>query len=317
MPRTVVALGGNTLLQDGGSAADQQEKIGNAADVMATLANRGRDLLVTHGNGPHVGQLLLQQEALETDGEHPLDVLVAETQAQIGYPLQRELGNRLDQQVTTVVTQSLVDPDDPAFEDPSKPVGPYYDAAEAAEKPFETAEVSRPSGERAYRRVVPSPEPRAVVEAEVLGELAEHALVVCAGGGGIPVVRGEDGLRGVEAVVDKDRTSQVLAAAVDADELIVLTDVDAAYLDFGTEDQRPLGAVGASTLRRHLADGAFGEGSMAPKVEAAARFVENGGDRAVITSAERVEAALDGEAGTRVTAGRDRTEKGPSRTATK
>lgn len=302
MSRIVVALGGNTLLGDGGGPGEQRERIDSAAGVIAPLQERARDLLVTHGNGPQVGRLLLREEATAAAADaEPLDRLVAQTQAEIGYPLQQALGNRLEGQVATVVTQTLVDADDPAFEDPAKPVGPFYDAEEAAEKPFETAEVTRASGEPAHRRVVPSPEPRAIVEADLLADLVGRAVVVCAGGGGVPVVREDEQLRGVEAVVDKDRASQVLAEEVGADELLVLTDVDAAYLGFGSENQRPIGAADAATLREHLAAGEFGEGSMRPKVEAAVRFVEHGGDRAVITSPGKLAAALDGEAGTRVT----------------
>ena len=307
MTRTVVALGGNTLLRRGEQSLDaERRRIREAAALVARLRDRGREIVLTHGNGPQVGHLLLQQEAADVPAQ-PLDVLVAETQAQLGYPLQRELGNRFDDGAVTVVTQVRVDPDDPAFDEPTKPVGPFYTAEEAASKPFETARVSTGDDEPAYRRVVPSPTPTSVVEsAQVRDLLSSGTAVVAGGGGGVPVVdeetdAGERRLRGVEAVVDKDRTSQVLGTELDAAELLVLTDVSHAYLDYGTDDQRPLTAVTPAELRRHADAGEFAAGSMRPKVEACADFVDGGGDRAMITSPDHLWAALDGEAGTRVT----------------
>ncbi|MFB6120213.1 MAG: carbamate kinase [Halobacteriaceae archaeon] len=301
MATVVVALGGNTLLRGGeGSIAEQREQVDRAANRLAPLRERGDDLVVTHGNGPQVGDLLLQQEGAEHP--RPLDVLVAETQAQIGYLLAQALAPRLDGAAAAVVTQSVVDPDDPAFDDPSKPVGPYYSAEEAESKAFETTAVTRPDGSTAHRRVVPSPEPTAVVESERIASLVgDGRPVVCAGGGGVPVVREDDDLRGVPAVIDKDHTARVLGDALGADELLFLTDVDCTYLNFGESDQRPIHAASVDEMRRHLDAGEFGEGSMRPKVEAAVRFVADGGERAVITSPERLPAALDGEAGTRIT----------------
>ncbi|MFB6154732.1 MAG: carbamate kinase [Haloferacaceae archaeon] len=353
MTRTVVALGGNTLLRRGeDSLAGERRRIREAAALVADLRDRGREVVLTHGNGPQVGNLLLQQEATDVPSL-PLDVLVAETQAQIGYPLQRELDNRLgDGEAVTVVTQVRVDPEDPAFSEPTKPVGPFYSREEADGKEFETAQVTTRDGEEAFRRVVPSPAPESVVEADRIRRLVEGgATVVAGGGGGVPVVAddgqrgggvgrgggkarggdderddasggdgdvgdvgggdgvggderddagGDPDLRGVEAVVDKDRTSQVLGTELGADELLVLTDVDCAYLGFGTDDRRPLREVTPEELRRHVASGEFGEGSMRPKAEACADFVDAGGDRAMITSPERLGDALAGEAGTHV-----------------
>jgi carbamate kinase len=199
------------------------------------------------------------------------------------------------------VTQTVVDAADPAFDDPTKPVGPFYTEAEAAEKPFETRAVG--DGDRPYRRVVPSPEPVELVESEEIAELvARGNHVVCAGGGGVPVVR-DDRLEGVEAVVDKDLASEVLAVDLGADALVLLTDVPYAYVNYGEADERPLEDVTVETLRAHLDAGEFGAGSMQPKVDACCRFVEAGGDRAVITTPDRLEDALAGEAGTQV--GRD------------
>ncbi|MEF8757379.1 MAG: carbamate kinase [Halobacteriales archaeon] len=303
MTRTVVALGGNTLLKDGGAATEQFRRIEESADAIARLRETGRDLLLTHGNGPQVGHLLLQQEATATDSDDmPLDVLVAETQAQIGYPLQQALYERLGETVVTVVTQVLVDDDDPAFDEPTKPVGPWYGEAEAEAKPFETTEARRSDGEVGYRRVVPSPPPKSVVEADRITELSRAgATVIAGGGGGVPVVREDGDLHGVEAVVDKDRTAAALGRNIDADELLILTDVDAAYLDYGDPDQRPIREADAVTMREHLDAGEFGAGSMGPKIEAAVDFVEGGGDRAVVTSLSAAEDALAGGAGTVVT----------------
>jgi carbamate kinase len=298
----VVALGGNTLLGEHGpwTLDEQLAVIEETARRIAAAVGAGHDVVVTHGNGPQVGNLLLQQERVGETPQLPLDVLVAETQAQIGYLLQQALDNELagPTDFITVVTQVVVDADDPAFENPTKPVGPFYTEAEASAKPFETRAVS--TGDRPYRRVVPSPDPVELVEGDEIARLVERGtLVICAGGGGVPVVR-DGGLRGVEAVVDKDRASQLLASELGSDALVILTDVEYAYVDYGGPDQRPLRRVSAGELRDHLDAGEFGEGSMRPKVEACLRFVERGGERAVITSPDRLTGALAGEAGTRV-----------------
>ncbi|RLM56458.1 carbamate kinase [Halobellus sp. Atlit-31R] len=299
----VVALGGNTLLGEHGpwTLAEQLAVVERTAARIATVADAGYDVVLTHGNGPQVGNRLLQQEGASETPQLPLDVLVAETQAQIGYLLQQALDNERDAETDsiTIVTQVVVDGDDPAFAEPTKPVGPFYTAAEAEGKPFETRAVS--SGERPHRRVVPSPEPVEIVEADEIGQLVERGnSVVCAGGGGVPVVRDERGLRGVEAVVDKDHTSRLLASELGAETLVVLTDVAHAYVNYQEPDQRPLGDVGAAELRAHLDAGEFGAGSMRPKVEACLQFVENGGERAIVTTPEQLPAALAGDAGTQV-----------------
>jgi len=300
----VVALGGNTLLgeQGPGSIDEQLDVIARTGRQIADAIRTGYDVVLTHGNGPQVGNLLLQQERVSETPELPLDVLVAETQAQIGYLLQQALDNELadSPDFITVVTQVVVDPDDPAFQNPTKPIGPFYTEAEAAEKPFETRHVS--TGDRPYRRVVPSPEPVELVEGEEITRLVERGnLVITAGGGGVPVVR-DDGLRGVEAVVDKDRASQLLASKLGADTLVILTDVEFAYVNYDTPDQRPLCGPSPEELRAQLDAGEFGEGSMQPKIEACLRFVEQGGERAVITSPEHLMDALGGETGTQVRA---------------
>jgi len=297
----VVALGGNTLLEEGAGPLDEQRSvIRQTAARVADVVEGGHNVVLTHGNGPQVGNLLLQQECADGVFQRPLDVLVAETQAQIGYLLQQALTDELPDQrsALTVVTQTVVDADDRAFQEPTKPVGPFYTETEAAAKPFETRRVT--DGERPCRRVVPSPEPRELVESDEIAGLVERGtLPICAGGGGVPVVR-DEGLRGIEAVVDKDRASQVLASELGAGALVVLTDVEHACVNYGEPDQRPLGQVTAGELRGHLAAGEFGAGSMQPKVEACLRFVEAGGDRAVITSPDKLCVALDGDAGTQI-----------------
>ena len=301
---TVIALGGNTLLGEHGpwTIEEQRAVIEATARSVVAAIHAGYQVVLTHGNGPQVGNLLLQQEMAPETPQLPLDVLVAETQAQLGYLLQQALDNELTDSTDfiTIVTQARVDPDDPAFDDPAKPIGPFYSEAEAAEKPFETRMVS--SGTRPYRRVVPSPEPIEIIEADEIARLVERGdLVICAGGGGVPVIR-NDGLRGVEAVIDKDLTSQLLATALGAERLVILTDVEYAYLNFGESNQRPIHEVTPDELRRHLDQDEFGAGSMRPKVDACLRFIDDGGRLAAITSPDALEDALAGNAGTRLIA---------------
>jgi len=296
----VVALGGNALLRGGeGTIEDQRRSIRQTAPHIGALYEDGHDLVFTHGNGPQVGQLLLQNEESTSVTPKPLDVLGAESQAQIGYLLQQELHNALDVTPVTTVTQTRVDPDDPAFDEPTKPVGPFYEEDQVAEKEFPVKQVTTNDGGLAYRRVVPSPEPVEIVESERIGALIDTGQpVICVGGGGVPVVEEDGDVRGVEAVIDKDRATQVLANDIGADELLLLTDVEAAYRNFGTDDQERLAELTPEEARRLLDAGEFGEGSMAPKVEACAEFVENGGERAIITSTETATEALTGSAGT-------------------
>jgi carbamate kinase len=228
-------------------------------------------------------------------------VLVAETQAQIGYVLQQELRNILEKPVGTLITQVRVDAHDPAFENPTKPVGPYYDADTARSKPFQTRLITRSDGRSMYRRVVPSPAPIEIIESSQIESLLEDGtIIITVGGGGIPVVRERGSLRGVEAVIDKDLASAVLGKEIGADTLLVLTDVEFAYLDFGESSQRPLHQVTPAEMREYLDAGEFATGSMGPKVEAAIEFVESGGDRAIITAVDYVDDALDGESGTEI-----------------
>lgn len=288
--RIVTALGGNALLDpDAEPDHDSQlENVRRTAGKLAGLIEDGHELVITHGNGPQAGNILLQQE--RTPPAMPLDVVVAETQGQIGYMLQRELGNRLDTRPATVLTQVEVDPDSPASEEPSKPVGPFYTAEEAEEATGTIKEVG--SGDRPYRRVVPSPDPISIIETDAITSLlGEDGLVIAAGGGGIPVTA--DG-EGVEAVIDKDRTSSLLAREIDARKLLILTDVEHVERGHGTGDAEPIETMTPEEARELAEDGEFGEGSMRPKVLAAASFVEETGEEAVITSLEHAREAIDG-----------------------
>jgi carbamate kinase len=300
--RIVVALGGNALLQRGQTpdAEVQEDNVRRAVDALAPLA-RDHELVVTHGNGPQVGVLALQSASdphLTTP--YPFDVLGAQTQGMIGYWLLQSMQNHLpDRQVAAIINQTLVEAADPAFADPTKFVGEVYEKDEADRLAAERGWAIRADGD-GWRRVVGSPRPQRVVETRLIRLLLESgAVVVCAGGGGVPVIRDGTGqLRGVEAVVDKDLTSSVLAEALDADVLLVLTDVAAVMTDFGRPTQAPIPRSTPHALREQ----GFPSGSMGPKVEAVCRFVELTGGMAAIGSLEDAAAILRGEAGTVVTA---------------
>ena len=322
--RVVVALGGNALLRGDGGYEGQRAAVAATAARVADVMREGVEVVLTHGNGPQVGDRMLQQDATEEAPRMPLDVLVAETQGQLGYVLQRELDAALAagagaadasrdgaadgdegagadaEEYVALVTQVVVDPDDPAFDEPTKPVGPWYTAEEAAARGFATRAVG--SGDRPYRRVVPSPAPQRVVEDDEVAALLDRGKhVICAGGGGVPVARSSDGgLAGVEAVVDKDATSRLVAETVDADALVLATDVPYAYRGWGTDDEEPIAEATPGELRELLDAGAFAEGSMAPKVRAAAGFVEATRRRAAICGLDDLEDAVRGAAGTRV-----------------
>jgi carbamate kinase len=299
MPLAVAALGGNVILGGGASPLD----LGAAPVSLARLAGLGWDLVVTHGNGPQVGDLLL---GLEASGRLPsLDVLDAQTEGSLGYALQQSLGNALGRaglarDVASLVTQTVVDAHDPAFSDPTKPVGPFYSGdraqALAAERGWKLVE----DAGRGFRRVVPSPQPLEIVEWRAIRALARAGVVtVSVGGGGIPVVRLWDGsLRGVEAVVDKDRASSLLARKLEADLLVIFTAVPEVLLDFRRPGERPLRRLSVAEARAHLAAGQFAAGSMGPKVEAAAAFTVATSNPAIITSPERLLDALVGTSGT-------------------
>lgn len=271
-----------------------------------TLVDRGYHIVITHGNGPQVGSLL---ERDEHRGDRlptlPLDVLVAQTEGSLGYYMQQALLNSLRRRgirrfVVTVITQVVVDAADPAFDEPTKPVGPFLSAEEARRREAEFGWIMGEDSGRGWRRLVPSPIPQKVIQRQMIGEaVAQGHIVVAAGGGGIPVRKtGAGDYEGVEAVIDKDRTSGVLARDINADLLLILTAVDCAYLGFQTETPEPLGAVTLAECARYMRDGHFPPGSMGPKVEAIHDFLLAGGPRGLITSPERLDDALAGAAGT-------------------
>jgi len=296
--RVVAALGGNALLERGEKpdADIQEHHVQQAVAALAPLA-RSQDLVVTHGNGPQVGMLALESASDPAlTRPYSLDVLGAQTQGMIGYWLARELrGVASGKPAGCLVGQTRVDPDDPAFADPAKFVGPVYEEKQARDLAAERGWVVRQDG-KAWRRVVPSPEPLELVELPLIRVLLDSgALLVCAGGGGIPVVADASGaLRGVEAVVDKDLTAELLARAVNADALLLLTDVDAVIDGFGTPDARPIRRTTPAELRAR----SFPAGSMGPKVEAACRFVERTGKMAAIGRLDAATSLLRREAGT-------------------
>jgi carbamate kinase len=308
--RLVVALGGNAILRRGekGTAEEQLGHVRYAARRLAGLVEEGHRIAITHGNGPQVGDILLANEcARDTLPRMPLDVCGAESQGMLGYMIQQCLENALreegiDRRVITVVTQTVVDPADPAFSHPSKPIGPFYGEAEAGQLAEKEGWVIRPAGGGLFRRVVPSPAPLRVVEESSIRTLVDEGfIVIAAGGGGIPVVPDAAGnLTGIEAVIDKDLTAERLAAAIGAEVLLVLTDVEQVSLGFGTPRERPFRTARAAEVRAWLREGQFPEGSMGPKMEACARFVEEGGRCAIVTSLEKAGEGLEGKAGTRV-----------------
>jgi carbamate kinase len=299
--RLVVALGGNALLRRGQalSAVNQLDNVRVAAAQLARVALK-HEVVLTHGNGPQVGLLALQAAAYTAVQGYPLDVLGAQTDGMIGYLLEQELSNRLppDKVVVTLLTRVEVNLGDPAFAKPSKPIGPVYSRDEADRVAAEKRWVMAADG-AGFRRVVASPQPQRVLGLDPIRWLLDRqALVIAAGGGGIPVAMGDDGRsrHGVEAVIDKDLCSGLLARELNADCLVIATDVDAVYLDWGLPGQRALRHVSPDELARHR----FAAGSMGPKVEAASRFATATGRRALIGSLEHIEAMLDGQAGTDV-----------------
>ncbi|WP_222195531.1 carbamate kinase [Modestobacter italicus] len=304
--RVVIALGGNAMTGPDGSATPgaQRDAIAGAARHVAAVVATGAEVVLTHGNGPQVGNLLVKNElAAHEVPPVPLDWNVAQTQATIGFTLADELDAALaalgsSKRTAALVTRTLVDPADPGFRTPTKPVGRHL-PRERAQHFIDLGQVWEDRGERGWRRVVASPEPLSVVDVPAVSALsAAGFVVVCAGGGGVPVVGdGRDGaaLRGVEAVIDKDLTAALLARELGADTLVIATDVPHVMVDFGRPDARPLGRVTAPELRAHAAAGQFARGSMGPKVDAALRFVQQGGDRAVITSLEHISDAVAGD----------------------
>lgn len=311
MKRLVIAIGGNAILpaDRAGEPTVQRRRLEETCAKLAELAAAGHEFVITHGNGPQVGHILLQnEEARDRAPAMPLDVCVAESQAQIGYLLQQALGNAfasrgIHKAVVCVITQVLVDPADPAFANPTKPIGPYYTREDELivkrAKGWKLTYDSRGG----YRRVVPSPRPVEIVEADLIARLLgarDGRVVIAAGGGGIPVIRRDGRLVGVEAVVDKDLASAVLARAIRWKDLTIVTDVPRVTLDHGTASESALDRLTVAEAKRHLAAGQFPPGSMGPKIEAAIEFLEAGGTRVVITDLEHLLDAVAGREGTRI-----------------
>jgi carbamate kinase len=312
-PIVLVAMGGHAFMQKGeqGTIDDHEKNAAQIATLLMTLVERDYYICVTHGNGPQVGNLLLQQEhAREEVPSLPLDVLVAMTEGSLGYILQQALLNELRKRemkryVVTVVTQVVVDEKDPAFQAPSKPIGPFLSREEAERRRDRLGWQVKEDAGRGWRRLVPSPSPLRVIQRHMIRDAVRQGhIVVACGGGGIPVKRQADGqFAGLEAVIDKDLTSSVLATDVGAALLVILTAVPQVYVRYGTPEQRALGAVTLEEIERLHAEGHFPPGSMGPKIEAVVRFLRAGGRRALITNPESLPLAIEGRAGTHFVGG--------------
>lgn len=307
-PVLVIAIGGNAITKENqkGTLEEKLQNIENCVESIADLLEMGYQIVLTHGNGPQVGNILLQVEAAAlTVPSMPLDVCGAASQGQLGYLLQRSLNNKLKargikKEVVTILTQIVVDQADPAFLNPTKPIGPFYTELDAQRIVEEKSQVFKEDSGRGYRRVVPSPKPIKIVEKEIIQMLVkEGKLVITAGGGGIPVILSEEGyLQGVEAVIDKDWASAVLAGEINADLLIILTGVEQVAINFGKPNVKWIPSMTVAKAKEYRDEGHFPAGSMGPKMDAAINFVEKTGGRALITSLDKVGAALKRETGT-------------------
>jgi carbamate kinase len=308
--RIVIALGGNAILQPGqkGTAAEQIANIRSTAKQIASIVKAGHEVILTHGNGPQIGAIILQNMGTTAVPAMPMDICGAESQGLLGYLLQQQLGLALAEAdcprpLVTVVTQTLVSKDDPAFQKPSKPIGPFYSEAEAKAKQAAEGGTWVDDAGRGWRKVVPSPDPIRIVERDAIKVLVDAGfLTISVGGGGIPVVEKDGGYAGVEAVIDKDLGGERLATDVGAAVLMILTDAPQACLNYRKPDQVVLGAIGLEDARRYYAEGHFASGSMGPKVKAAIRFVEHGGRAAIIASLNHALEALEGKTGTSISA---------------
>jgi carbamate kinase len=309
-PIALIAFGGNALLrpEDRGTQEEQVARARQAARWLAEIVRHHYRLVIVHGNGPQVGNILIQAEEASTKiPPQSLDVAVAETEGSMGFLLQQAMRNRLESvglpsTVTTVLTEVEVDPNDPAFKRPTKPVGPFFTRYRAEALARDYGWTVREDSGRGWRKVVPSPRPIRILGVESIGAvLSTCNVLIAAGGGGIPVVRGRDGQwRGIEAVIDKDYASALLAADLEADLFIILTAVERVSIDFGKPKEKKLDRLRVAEAERHLAAGQFPSGSMGPKIEAAIDFVKRTGKEVLITDVEHLREALDGNAGTRV-----------------
>ena len=309
--KIVIALGGNALQSGNGpaTAEAQLEVVRKTCEHIAQISDMGYELAIVHGNGPQVGRILLASEtARKVTPAMPFDVCGAMSQGYIGYHLQQGLKHALnlrnrDIPVVTVATQVIVEENDPAFDDPTKPIGPFYTESEARDIVKEKGYIMKEDSGRGWRRVVASPVPRRIVEIDAVRHLWDSSIVITCGGGGIPVVEKPDGtIEGTEAVIDKDFAAELLAEQVDADVLMILTEVERVSLNFNTPEQRDLSALNLADAARYCEEGHFAAGSMLPKVQAAMKFVRaNPSKHAVITSLDKAIEALNGESGTVIT----------------
>lgn len=308
--KVVLAIGGNAIIKEGqkGTLEEQIQNINESVEPVIELIEQGNTVVITHGNGPQVGNTLIKNQMAESVvPAYPLDVLDAETQGNLGYLIQQAFRNKMverkiDRPVATIITQSVVSKDDPAFATPTKPIGPFY-TQEELDKILETEKISyiEDSG-RGYRRVVASPKPVTIVEKDAIQALLDKEItVITAGGGGIPVVEENGMLKGTDAVIDKDFASALLAAEINADFLFILTGVEQVAIHFGTPQQQNLLEMTVEEALRYMEEGHFPKGSMGPKIEAAIMFLEKGGKNVIITSMDKLQDALDGKTGTRVT----------------
>ncbi|MBP1042600.1 carbamate kinase [Vagococcus sp. BWB3-3] len=309
--KVVVALGGNAILSTEATARAQQAALRETAEQLIAFVEKDVDLIISHGNGPQVGNLLLQQAAADSvkNPAMPLDTCVGMTQGSIGYWLQQALYNALEplksnKQVVTLITQVVVDQKDPSFQQPTKPIGPFYTEKEAQDIMATSSNLMVEDAGRGWRKVVPSPKPLAIVEAQTINQLvSQGTIVIAAGGGGIPVIKTKGGYRGCEAVIDKDLASEKLAELVEADTMIFLTGVNHVCLNFNTPAEIALGTVTVSQIKGYLNDGQFAAGSMLPKVEAAIAFVESHpAGKAIISSLANIHDVIRNGSGTIIVA---------------
>lgn len=307
--KVVIALGGNAILQPGQEATyeNQLENVRISTEIIARIVNNGHNVIITHGNGPQVGNILRQnEEAKDVVPPLPLDVCSAESQGFIGYMMDQTLKNELHKlglsnNVVSMLTQTEVSKDDPAFEDPSKPIGVFFSEEEAKKLAEEKGWVVKEDAGRGWRRVVASPTPKSIIGSDIIRSLTDdNAIVIAAGGGGIPVIKNEEGLyKGIEAVIDKDSSAFRLALEAKADVFMVLTDVPNVYVNYGKPNQKALESISLEEAKQYVEEGQFAAGSMGPKVEAAIEFAEQGG-RAIICSLDKADLAMEGKAGTQI-----------------
>jgi len=307
--KVVLAIGGNAIQKENqkGTIEEQKENIYNSCEPVLELIQKGYSVVITHGNGPQVGNSLIKGElASEVVPKYPLDVCDAETQGALGYLIQQAFHNKLKQKgikksVATVVTQIIVDKNDDAFKNPTKPVGPFYDKEKAEEIMKNKGLTFVEDSGRGYRRVVPSPMPKKIVEKEAIEALLNtDSLVITAGGGGIPVVEEYGMLNGTEAVIDKDFASALLAAEIKAEYFFILTGVEQVAINFGKPNQQNLSELSVKDALAYMEEGQFPKGSMGPKIKAAIYFLERGGKNVIITSIDKLQQALEGKTGTRL-----------------